>query len=206
MRSGSRHDGSHRFAGDSVPTANRPARSTAALTLRVRCVMYFLFDRRSTRTRNSPRSWPLKAQVIPVGIAEIQLLHAIMRDFGLLRCDAARTEVSMRRIHHGNQIDILLSLKGRGFLPPPAGFAGPLRWVPPTCALTSGEDHEEASLLGCPPIGLLDGEKFRTRRPRNRERALYPRPKTPRLYGPRWVIARRMRANRSSRKGKLSTR
>src|SRR6266699_2466188 len=50
-------------------------------------------------------------------------------------------------------------------------------------ALTSGEDHEEASLLGCPPIGLLDEEEFRTMPPRNqaRDRALYPRPKTPRL-------------------------
>src|SRR5437763_14170444 len=53
-------------------------------------------------------------------------------------------------------------------------------------ALTSGEDHEEASLLGCPPIGLLDEEEFKTMPPRNqaRDRALYPRPKTPRLYGP----------------------
>ena len=56
-------------------------------------------------------------------------------------------------------------------------------------ALTSGEDHEEASLLGCPPIGLLDEEEFKTMPPRNQARdrafrALYPRPKTPRLYGP----------------------
>ena len=53
-------------------------------------------------------------------------------------------------------------------------------------ALTSGEDHEEASLLGCPPIGLLDEEEFKTMPPRNqaRDRAFYPRPKTPRLYGP----------------------
>ncbi len=35
-------------------------------------------------------------------------------------------------------VDILLSLKGRGFLRPPAGFAGWLRWVPPTAALLQG--------------------------------------------------------------------
>src|SRR5260370_33952914 len=34
-----------------------------------------------------------------------------------------------------SRVDILLSLKGRGFLRPPAGFAGWLRWVPPTDAL-----------------------------------------------------------------------
>jgi hypothetical protein len=53
-------------------------------------------------------------------------------------------------------------------------------------ALTSGEDNEEASLLGCPPIALLDEEEFKTMPLRNqaRHRALYPRPKTPRLYGP----------------------
>ena len=53
-------------------------------------------------------------------------------------------------------------------------------------ALISGEDHEEASLLGCPPIGLLHEEEFGTMPSRNqaRDRALYPRPKTPRLYGP----------------------
>jgi len=33
--------------------------------------------------------------------------------------------------------------------------------------LTSAEDNEEASLLGCPPIGLLDGEEFRTMQPSN---------------------------------------
>src|SRR6266550_6096253 len=60
-------------------------------------------------------------------------------------------------------------------------------------ALTSGEDNEEASLLGCPPIGLLDEEEFSSMPPRNqaRDRALYPRPKTPRLYGPP-VIGTRM--------------
>src|SRR2546421_12107964 len=35
--------------------------------------------------------------------------------------------------------------------------------------LTSAEDNEEASLLGCPPIGLLDGEEFRTMQPSNQE-------------------------------------
>src|SRR5437879_2119696 len=53
-------------------------------------------------------------------------------------------------------------------------------------ALTSGEDNEEASLLGCPPIGLLDEEEFSSMPPRDqaRDRALYHRPKTPKLYGP----------------------
>jgi len=40
-------------------------------------------------------------------------------------------------------------------------------------ALTSGEDNEEASLLGCPPIGLLDEEEFRTMPPRNDGGGLY---------------------------------
>src|SRR5438034_4247824 len=35
--------------------------------------------------------------------------------------------------------------------------------------LTSAEDNEEASLLGCPPIGLLDREEFRTMQPSNQE-------------------------------------
>src|SRR6266566_945763 len=56
-------------------------------------------------------------------------------------------------------------------------------------AFTSGEDHEEASLSGCPPIGRSDEEEFRTMPPRNQARqgligVLYPRIKTPRLYGP----------------------
>src|SRR2546425_13196965 len=45
------------------------------------------------------RRWPLKAKVIPVGIADVQLLHAVVRDLGLLHSNAARTEVSVRRIH-----------------------------------------------------------------------------------------------------------
>jgi hypothetical protein len=48
--------------------------------------------------RKSLPSWPLKAQVIPVGIADVQLLHAVVRDLGLLHSNAARTEVSVRRI------------------------------------------------------------------------------------------------------------
>src|SRR2546421_12660605 len=40
--------------------------------------------------------------------------------------------------------------------------------------LTSAEDNEEASLLGCPPIGLLDGEEFRTRQPSNQEGLIRP--------------------------------
>jgi hypothetical protein len=64
--------------------------------------------------------------------------------------------------------------------------------------LTSAEDNEEASLLGCPPIGLSDGKEFRTVQPSNQEggRALYPRislPKTPRLCGPIGKDARRRR-------------
>jgi len=37
--------------------------------------------------------------------------------------------------------------------------------------LTSAEDHEEASVLGC---GLLDGEEFRTMPPSNQEGLISP--------------------------------
>jgi hypothetical protein len=65
------------------------------------------------------------------------------------------------------------------------------RWVknrPVNChnRLTSAEDHEEASLLGCPPIGLLDDgslndEFWKAKWPYI---PVYPWPTTPRLYGP----------------------
>jgi hypothetical protein len=60
-----------------------------------------------------------------------------------------------------------------------------LQRVPPTTALTSAEDNEEALLLGYPPIGLVDKNEFRMTDSKN-ARALYPRPETPRLYGQNW--------------------
>jgi len=42
---------------------------------------------------------PLKAQVMPVGISDVQLLHAVVRDLGLLRSNTTRAQVGVRRIH-----------------------------------------------------------------------------------------------------------
>jgi len=56
---------------------------------------------------------------------------------------------------NSSTIDILHSLKGvdsYGLVP--LGFCGMASVGSSHSALTSGEDNEEASLLGCPPIGL----------------------------------------------------
>src|SRR6266513_802025 len=64
------------------------------------------------------------------------------------------------------------------------------RWVknrPVNChnALSSGEDNEEASLLGYPPIGPLDQKSLREwNQEIGRGGPYIPGLKTPRLYGP----------------------
>src|SRR5437773_239802 len=49
---------------------------------------------------------------------------------------------------------------------------------------TSAEDHEEALLLGCPPIGRSD--RNREQFGRKRKRGLYPRPKNAEALRPTW--------------------
>jgi hypothetical protein len=50
--------------------------------------------------------------------------------------------------------------------------------------LTSAEDNEAASLLGCPPIGLVDKRNIEQSKEK-RKRGLISPASTPRLYGPR---------------------
>jgi hypothetical protein len=46
---------------------------------------------------------------------------------------------------------------------------------------TPAEDQEEVLLRACPALGLLDERSIE--RFEKKDRALYPRPETPRLYG-----------------------
>src|SRR5437016_3627932 len=94
---------SHRFEGDSVPrqigrrAQRRPLRSVFS----VNSVLGLFLPTR--KRSDSLRRRPLKTQAIPVGIADVQLLHAVGRDFGLFHRNATRTETAVRRIHVRNR-------------------------------------------------------------------------------------------------------
>src|SRR6201981_1883605 len=83
--------------------------------------------------------------------------------------------------------------KRRGFLRPLGLFSEMASVGSSHNRPTSAEDHEEALLLGCPPIGRLDRSSTRNFgldesilccHIQKNKRALYPRLQKPRLYGP----------------------
>src|SRR5436305_13833014 len=51
---------------------------------------------------------------------------------------------------------------------------------------TSAEDHEEALLLGCPPIGRSDTRNIEQFGKEKKRVALYPRPKNAEALRPTW--------------------
>jgi hypothetical protein len=61
-------------------------------------------------------SRPLKAQVAPVRIAHVQLLHAIGRDSWFFRIHAARLQVRVHRIHVADQSAVKPVQSGKGRL------------------------------------------------------------------------------------------